>query len=78
MITRECDGSVSTSVYRKPNFSGLVMQYDSFVPAYYKKSLVNGLIQGAWKICSSIDLFHQELTKIKQLLLPNGFSIKIC
>ena len=44
MITRECDGSVSKSVYRKPNFSGLVMQYDSFVPAYYKKGLVNGLI----------------------------------
>ena len=76
MITRECDGSVSTSVYRKPNFSGLVMQYDSFVPAYYKKSLVNGLIHRAWKICSSIDLFHQELTKIKQLLLPNGFPLK--
>ena len=37
MITRECDGLVSTSVYRKANYSGLVMQYDSFVPAYYKK-----------------------------------------
>ena len=37
MITRECDGSVSTSVNRKANFSGLVMQYDSFFLLITKK-----------------------------------------
>ena len=52
------------------------MLYDSFVPVSYKKSLVNGLIQRAWKICSSSELFQSELTYIKRLLLSNGFPLK--
>ena len=39
LVTR-VDGTLCTSVYRKPTFSGLFMKYDSFVPAQYKRSLV--------------------------------------
>ena len=54
-----------------------LMQYDSFVPMSYKKSLINGLIHRAWKIRSSEELFQTELTNIKHLLLSNGYSSKL-
>ena len=47
LVSRSADGVVSTSLYQKDTFSGLMMQYDSFVPVSYKKSLVNGLIHRA-------------------------------
>ena len=76
LVSRSADSVVSTSLYRKDTFSGLMMQYDSFVPVSYKKSLVNGLIHRAWKICSSSELFQSELNNIKCLLLSNGFPLK--
>ena len=41
LLTRTTDGSIVTSIYRKPTFSGLYMKWDSFVPKSYKKGLVN-------------------------------------
>ena len=76
LVSRSADSVVSTSLYQKDTFSGLMMQYDSFVPISYKKSLVNGLIHRAWKICSSSELFQAELNNIKSLLLSNGFPSK--
>ena len=57
LIMSSDDGVISTTLFRKKTFSGLLMQYDSFVPMSYKKSLINGLIHRAWKICSSEELF---------------------
>ena len=58
LLTRTTDGSIVTSIYRKPTFSGLYMKWDSFVPKSYKKGLVNCLVFRAWKLCSSYVLFH--------------------
>ena len=52
----------STSVYRKPSFTGLFTHFDSFIPISYKCGLVNRY----FKICSSYQLFHSEL-------LNNGY-----
>ena len=40
LITRQPDGTLSTTVYRKPTFTGLYLRWDSFVPKQYKKGLV--------------------------------------
>ena len=53
LLTRTTDGSIVTSIYRKPTFSGLYMKWDRFVPKSYKKGLVNCLVFRAWKLCSS-------------------------
>ena len=44
LLTRTTDGSIVTSIYRKPTFSGLYMKWDSFVPKSHKKGLVNCLV----------------------------------
>ena len=74
---RSTDGVISTVLFRKETYSGLLMQYDSFVNMSYKKSLINGLVHRAWKICSSEELFQTELTNIKHLLLSNGYPSKL-
>ena len=73
LLTRTTDGSIVTSIYRKPTFSGLYMKWDSFVPKSYKKGLVNCLVFRAWKLCSSYVLFHSEILFAKELLMSNGY-----
>ena len=76
LITRDTDGTLFTSVYRKPTFSGLYMKYDSFIPLQFKKCLVFGLLMRAWRICSSQPNFYNDVGKIRQLLLANGFPLR--
>ena len=73
LLTWTTDGSIVTSIYRKPTFSGLYIKWDSFVPKSYKKGLVNCLVFRAWKLCSSYVLFHSEILFVKELLMSNGY-----
>ena len=72
LVTR-CVDSLSTTVYRKPTFSGLYLRWDSFVPKKHKSALVNTLIYRSWRICSSFELFDRDLKFIKSTLLCNGY-----
>ena len=72
-ITHNDDGTLSTSIYRKPIFSGLYLKWNSYVPKQFKTGLVNCLLNQAWKICSNSDLFHQEIKFIKSTLAANGY-----
>ena len=72
-VSRDASGCLSTTVYRKPTFSGLYLQWASFVPKKYKRGLVNGLLHRAWRICSSFELFHQEVIFLKDILQKNGY-----
>ena len=49
---RTPDGSVQTSVYRKPTWTGLYINFRSFVPRTYKVNLIKCLANRASKICS--------------------------
>ena len=73
LLTQTTDGSIVTSIYRKPTFSGLYMKWDSFVPKSYKKGLVNSLVFRAWKLCSSYVLFRSEILFVRELLMSNEY-----
>ena len=72
LVTRN-NGCLSTSVYRKPTYSGLYLKWDSFVPKEFKRGLVYGLISRAWRICSSYEIAHMEFTFLKDVLVANGY-----
>ena len=74
LVTRTPDGNIETSVYRKKTFSGLYIKYDSYVPISFKHNLVHGLLNRAFKISSSFEIFKQEVGVIKNILLSNGYS----
>ena len=52
-ITRKDDAILSTSVFHKSTYSGLYLQWSSFVPKQYKLGLC--LLYRAWKICSDVN-----------------------
>ena len=73
-ITRELN-SFSTSVYRKPTFSGVFTNFDSFIPLSYKTGLIWSLLYRAFSLCSTFELFHQEILKLKDIFKRNGYPI---
>ena len=66
---------ISTSMYRKPTFTGLYSKYSSFTPIIYKKNLVSTLCFRAFKICSDYFALDTELNFIKTTLKLNGYPM---
>ena len=66
-------GKFSTSVYRKPTFTGLFTNFHSFIPLTYKRCLVSCLIHRIFNLCSSYENFHIQLEVARNLFKLNGF-----
>ena len=62
-----------TSVYRKPTFSGVFTNFESFIPKSYKYNLLFTLLHRAFKLCSNFERFHQEIDKLKTIFENNGY-----
>ena len=58
-IIRE-DKTFTTSVYRKPTFSGIYTHFDSFLPSTYKFGTIYTLAYRCFRICSSWSKLHTE------------------
>ena len=65
-------GEFVTSVFRKPTFTGMCLQYDAYCPMKYKIGLVKCLVNRARRICSSSKL-SGELEFLKQMFGKNGY-----
>ena len=61
-------GKLSTSVYRKPTFTGLLSKYDSFAPILYKKNLISTLVFRSFKLSSDYFKFSTDLEFITKIL----------
>ena len=68
--------SISTSVYRKPTFTGLYNTWDSFCATKYKINTVKNLVQRAHRICSPSKL-DQELEKLRSIFTTNGYPLDL-
>ena len=64
-----------TSIYRKPTFSGVYTNYDSFLPSMYKLNLISTLMFRAYTICSSWTLIHVEIQQLKSIMLRNAYPV---
>ena len=73
-VIRE-DNVFTTSVYRKPSFSGVYTHFDSYMPLSYKFSLVSTIIFRSFTICSDMPKFHQEICKIKDIFTKSGYHV---
>ena len=79
------NGKFQTSVYRKPTFSGVLTNFESFLPISYKYNLASTLLHRGFMICSSCKTLHFEILKLKQIFRSNGYPknfidrcIKMC
>ena len=58
-ITRE--NKFVTSVYRKPTFSGVFTNFESFIPEMHKRGLIETLLHRSFRLCSSYENFHRKI-----------------
>ena len=56
---------LDTKVYRKPTDTGLLLHYHSHVDGRYKRSLLNTMLNRAFKLSSTWKLFYQECERLK-------------
>ena len=63
----------TTSVYRKPTFSGFYTHFDSFLPSSYKFGTVYTLAYRCFRICSSWTKLDNELVCLNETFLKNGY-----
>ena len=73
-ITRDGD-RFTTSVYRKKTFSGVYLNYGSFLPLDYKKGLIATLLHRTYAICSDYRSLHEEINRLKVIWQKNSFPL---
>ena len=71
-IFREKD-KFTTSVYRKPTFSGIYTHFDSFLPSSNKIGVLHTLLYRCFRICSDWTKFHLKLVKLTDVFKNNGY-----
>ena len=71
-ICRE-NNKFTTSVFMKPTFSRVFINFDSFVPISLKHGLVNTLIFRCFKICSSYENLHNDIVYLKEIFKRNRY-----
>ena len=73
-ITRS-GGQLTTSIHRKKTFSGVYVNYNSFLPRDYKRGLISTLLHRAYTICSDYNKLHQEIGRLKTIWQKNSFPL---
>ena len=68
LVTVEEDGSLSTSIYRKPTHTNQYLQWDSHHSIANKYSVINSLLHRANNICSNQEQKKEELSHIEEAL----------
>ena len=71
-ITRK-DKELTTTIYHKPKFTGVYLNWTSLTSRKYKISLIYCLCDRIWKICQAQEDRDLELKKLKQILAKNEY-----
>jgi hypothetical protein len=65
----------STTVHRKPTYTGLILNWHSFVPIQHKRSAITSMIYRAIRITSDYALLHKEFIFIRTIAVSNGYPL---
>ena len=75
-VTRYPDRrTFETTIYRKPTFTGLMINSDSFVPLQYKNAGINSMVRRALSICSSYTSLTAEFDEVRRIGQANGYPL---
>ncbi|CAF3989818.1 unnamed protein product, partial [Rotaria sordida] len=64
-----------TTIYRKSTFTGLLTNWNSYVPIQYKKASIVSMVNRALIICSTYVSLSDELNKIRRIGLKNDYPL---
>ena len=62
-----------TTVYCKPTFSGVYINFESFLPSNHKFGIFYTLVYKCFTLCSDWIKFHRELVTLKQPSQRNDY-----
>ena len=65
--------SFKTQVYRKPTFTGLAINFNSFIYSKFKINSIRTLIHRAYHVSSTFSLFNKEISFLRDLYKNNGY-----
>ena len=77
MMIEKIDCQLTTSVYRKPTSTGLLLHYQSHVDQRYKRSLLKTMLNRAYRLSSSKDLFAIECEHLKQMFIKLEYPLNL-
>jgi hypothetical protein len=69
------DDHFDLSVYRKSTNTNVLLNFNAITPNKWKSSLICCLLLRAWKICSSTELFSDEVDKLCKIFCQNGYPM---
>ena len=75
-VCRNADG-FSTSVFRKPTFSGLGISFFSYCSKNFKSNTIMTLLHRAYNACSSSSNFNNEFNFVTTFFKNNGFPLHL-
>ena len=64
-------GKVVTNIYRKKTFSGVYINFTSFIPKTDKPGLIESLLFRCFNLCSDFAKFYHEINILKGILYKN-------
>ena len=76
VLVERCTFSFITSVYRKPKFTGLYLNWHSFAPKSRKLNQIRCLSYRALNICSDCNI-ENELKVINDIFIDNGYPEEV-
>ena len=69
------NGKFVTTIYRKPRFSGVFTNYESFIPTYQNRGLLHTLLDRSFGICCDFITFHFEIDHLKTILIKSNYPL---
>ena len=76
LVTKTNDG-VTTSVYRKPTFTGLGTNFLSFTPRLFKINAIKTLVYRCYNISSNWSIFDAEIKFLKNFFVNNSYPLNL-
>lgn len=71
------EDNILTEIYRKPTFTGLLLNFNALCPRNWKNTLVLGMLHRAYNVSTNWNLFHNECSKITNILSRNGYPLQL-
>ena len=62
-----------TSVYRKPTFSGVFTNFDSYTSLSCKSGLISSLLYRGFKLRYNFEIYHPEIIFLKDIFKINTY-----
>ena len=72
-VSREPDGRLTTTVYRKPTHTNQYLAYDSHHPQSVKRGIVNCLYDRAKRLATKPSVISAEKKHLSSVLVTNGY-----